>query len=192
MEHLGAAVEVRQVEREHVDAGKQATQRLDARLVRAVRLADEQRLVVEPHGVASLGELVVLEPPDHRQRQVAGERFRLAAAAGLSRLEQDRALRRHEHRVVDVDRVEVAGLSARLDHLGAGTREEAAELRVLFGQPRRVGLGAPVQLRSTRKRPRRTARGRRSSRGEHTAQQLEGSGLVEELVEVAALGALDA
>ena len=79
MEHLAAAVEVRQVEREHLDAGQEAAERLDPGGVRAVRVADEQRPLVEPDGVAALRELVALEPAEDGQRQVG------ASASGSPR-----------------------------------------------------------------------------------------------------------
>jgi hypothetical protein len=115
MEHFAAAVEVWEREREHVHTREQPAERLDPGRVRAVRVTHEECPLVEPDGIAAFRELVALEPAEHRQRQVARQRVRLAAAAGLPGLEQDRSLRCHQHRVIDVDRVEVPGLAARLD-----------------------------------------------------------------------------
>ena len=71
--------------------GEEAAQRLDSGVVRAVGVADEQRPLVEPDRVAALRELVAFEPAEDGQRQVGGERLRLAAPFRLARLEQDRA-----------------------------------------------------------------------------------------------------
>ena len=87
MEDLSGASMVREVEGAHVDAGKQPSQGRDPRVVRAVRVTDEERRVVEPDRVAALGVLALRERTRDRQAgrlEVGPQRFRLAVAVALS------------------------------------------------------------------------------------------------------------
>jgi hypothetical protein len=55
VQQLVPSAVVRQIERQHVDIRERAGQRGDARVVRPVAAADDQRLGVEPERVAALG-----------------------------------------------------------------------------------------------------------------------------------------
>ena len=150
MEHLARAVMVRQVERAHVNAGKQTPQRRDPRVVRAVRATDEQRRVVEPDRVSAFCVLAFRERPRDRESgclEIGPHRVRLASSLRFPRVEEDRApARRDEHRVVHVDRVEIPGLPAGLDHVRAGRGERGAEVGVLTLEPAEVRRRAPAEL----------------------------------------------
>ena len=79
------AVEVRQVELDHVDAGKRRAQRGDTRRVRPVAAADQERPLVEPEQVAALGGRRRLErrgDGNPEPRQVVDGCRRLGDGAG--------------------------------------------------------------------------------------------------------------
>ena len=140
-------------------------------VARAVAVADEQRLAVEPDGVAAF-----------RRRRCAMREatgtpaclkaapmpVRLAETSFLPGSEQDRALVPDEGRVVRVDRVRVAGIVLRDDHLGAGVLEQPTERLVLGLRGRDVRLGAPAVSRQ-RLRPRGAADERARARAHPTS-----------------------
>ena len=83
---------------------------------------------------------------DPRRRERSRERVRLATATFLSRPQEHRTLRAHQHGVVDVDRIGVAGIVRRHDDLGACGLEERAKLLVLGGCGGVVGRSPPAVL----------------------------------------------
>src|SRR5207244_4806637 len=111
-----------QGEGEALAAREGPRQRACSGLVRPVSAADEERPLVEPQRVATLGERGRLEPRRDRHAgalQIAAQRLRLAAAELLARAEQDRARVGDERGIVCVDRVERAGQRLlRVDELG--------------------------------------------------------------------------
>ncbi len=66
VEHLARAVQVRQVEGDHLDVRESPPQRLDPGVVRPVAAPDKERALVEPERVAALGERRSLEPRGDR------------------------------------------------------------------------------------------------------------------------------
>src|SRR5207244_10832561 len=82
-----------QGEGEALAAREGPRQRACSGLVRPVSAADEERPLVEPQRVATLGERGRLEPRRDRHAgalQIAAQRLRLAAAELLARAEQGR------------------------------------------------------------------------------------------------------
>ena len=138
---------MRQVEHEHLDAGQHALQGPDPVGVRAVAVAGHKGVLVEPNQVPALGVGIAVEAAcnqDARPLEVRGQRGRLAAAALLARVEQDRAAVGNEHRVEDVDRVRVPFSWFGKDDLGARPLEGCAKTLVLVRDRNRVGLAAPA------------------------------------------------
>ena len=147
--HLGAAVPVRQVVREHLGVGEERRELLDARGVRAVAAADEQGLAVEPERVAAVDRAGRLDPSGDRDaglREIVLERRRLAQPLVLARAEQHGAALADEQRVVGVDRVGVArSPSVTITSAPASSRISRKRL-VLGGGGGEVRLGAPAVL----------------------------------------------
>ena len=85
MQHFAAAADMREIERAHLHTRKCRTDRLDARVVRPVGPADDERALVEPEHVAALRELRFREAADDGNAvEAALEALRLMPARGLS------------------------------------------------------------------------------------------------------------
>ena len=147
MHHLDGTDPVRQVEGDHLGVRECLPESRDPGGAGAVAVADEQRVVIEPHGVAALDRRRRRHPRGNRNAGVLEARadaVRLAEPPFLAGPEQRRAVVSDENRVVDVDRVGIAGIVLGDDHLGARGREQRAELVVLSGGGRRIGDAAPA------------------------------------------------
>ena len=110
-------------------------------------MADEQRVVIEPDGVAALDRRRRRHPRGDRDAgrlEARADAVGLAEPPFLAGPEQRRTVVADEHRVVDVDRVGIAGIVLGDDHLGPGGREQRAELVVLGGGGGRIGHAAPA------------------------------------------------
>ena len=149
MHHLVTAVVVRQVDCEHVDLGECGAQRVDARVVRAVAAADDERVLVEPEHVAALRGRRRSEPREYAdpcRAEVALDRVDLHLPQLLAWAEQHGAASRHRGGVVDVDRVE-RGVERLADHdLDARSLERRHERLVLLDDAHGIGRGPPPVL----------------------------------------------
>ena len=147
---LVRAVQVGQVEREHLDLRQEVAQRGHPGVVRPVAASDRERALVEPEQVPALGARRLLERAEHPHAgvlEVTGDGLRLAPSGGLPRPEQDDAPIGRQHRVVDVDRVGVTIDRCLADHdLGPGPLELGPAGAVLLGGAPGVGLGVPTVL----------------------------------------------
>ena len=146
MHHLVGADPVRQVEGDHLGVRERLTERGDSRRAGAVAVADEQRVVVEPDGVAALDRGRRRHPRCHRDAsslEARADAVGLAEPPFLAGPEQRRAVVADEHRVVDVDRIGVAGIVLGDDDLGAGRGEQRAQLLVLGDRSTHVGHAPP-------------------------------------------------
>ena len=122
MHDLGRPHPVRQIEGDHLDVGERRPECRDSGRARAVAMADEERVVIEPDRVASLDRCGSGHGRGDRHSggfEAQADARRLAEAALLARPEKRCATVTDEHRVVDVDRIRVARVVLRDDHLGA-------------------------------------------------------------------------
>ena len=145
---LTGPVVVRQVELDDVHVRQEVAQGCDACGVRAVSVADEQRALVEPDGVAALchgGCLETAHDGDAGLDEVGAHGVRLATPAFLARAEEDGAGVGHDRRVVGVDRVRVGAVRGFADdHLGAVGGQELPKGCVLFSHGSRIRLETPA------------------------------------------------
>ena len=110
-------------------SGERLAESRDPGRAGAVAVADEQRVVVEPDGVAALDRGRRRHPRGDRNAgrlEARADAVGLAEPPFLAGAEQRRAAVSDEHRVVDVDRVGIAGIVLGDDHLGARGREQRA------------------------------------------------------------------
>jgi selenide, water dikinase len=148
VENLARSVQVRKVEREHVNVGESQPECLDAGFVRPIADADEQRALVEPDRVSSFnggGRLQAGCEGNAGLDEIGRHRFDLGSPPFFARTQKEHALVGDERRVVDVDRVGAhrdRGLGE--DHLCAGVLELGAESLVLLEHAGWIGLCAPA------------------------------------------------
>lgn len=134
MQNLAPPVRVRQVDGDDLDAWEHLAPRFDPRVGRAIRAPDDKRALVQPERVAVLREGRFLQAGDDRHAcglEIGRQRLRLALPRGLPRTQENGAVRRDQHGVVDVDRVEVARLAGRLDLLCTTLGQQRPEAVVL-------------------------------------------------------------
>ena len=137
-------------------------------------MADEQRVVVEPDGVAALDGRGRGHPRgdrDARGLEARADAVRLAEAPLLAGPQERSAAVADEDGVVDVDRVGVAGIVLGDDHLGAGRREQRAQLLVLGRRRGDVGHAAPAVALDVVRIDGRAAAARAPARGRPTSPE---------------------
>ena len=188
--HLAGAVPVRQVEPDHLDGRESGLEGGDPGAVRPVAVADEKRSLVEPDRVAALGDRRLCDLVGHGNAGVAERRrhgVRLAPPPLLARPQTDDSLVPDQHRVVDVDRVRVAGIVERDDDLGARLLEQEAERLVLAAPPPpdRAPRASRSRARRRRRRAAAGARARASARPSSTGRRMRSRQPERELAEPA-------
>ncbi len=148
MEHLADAVVVGEVEADHVDVREELLEALDARVVRPVASADEQRALVEPDRVAALGgrgEAQLAGQGHACLHEVDAHLLGFAAATFLAGHEEHGARIGDEGGIVRVDGVRIraaAGLTE--NDFRASLLEKRAKCLVLGLRTGRVGLRPPA------------------------------------------------
>ena len=168
MHHLVASVPVRKIEGDHLDTGKGIGERRYGRRIRSVADPDEKRALVEPDRVPTLGEHRLVESCRNGNVGVGErgrDRARLAAPSFLPGPQQHRPRRTDQHRVVDVDRVRIAGVVPRDDDLGAGRFEKSRTAARALRLPQRGRARHASRMRASARHPRRAEDARARARG---------------------------
>jgi selenide, water dikinase len=148
VEHLSGTVVVGEIEADDLHVREELLEAMEARIVRPVATADEQRALVEPDRVPALdgrGKAQLAGEGHARLHEVDAHLLRFAAPSFLAGHEEHGARIGYERGIVGVDGIRVraaAGLAE--DDLRACFLEERAKRLVLGLQPGRVGLRPPA------------------------------------------------